>query len=537
MKAALYARVSSDRQDVDLSISAQLKALREYATRNGHEIVREFIDEAASGKTTARPAFREMIAHARRSQKPFELILVWKYSRFARSREDSIVFKTMLRKNGVRVVSINEPAEDTPTGKLMEAMIESLDEFYSANLGEEVTRGMRESASRGFYVTPIAPYGYRKIKVKDGGKERPKLEIEPNQARIVTRIYHEVLAGKGLTPIVKELNSEGIAAPRGKGWLKTTIDKILTNEAYTGTLIWGRDSIHDLPVITVENAFPAIIDKNTFHQVQSLLQERTRAIIHPRRVASRYLLSGLARCGHCGKALVGQDAKSGKFTYYVCGTLLKKGSGTCPSRYLNSQQFEKLVIDKIKEHVLTTENLTKLVKIVNEEMDGLAVEYRQRLDSIIAEITDVERRLGKLYDAIETGKIELNDLSPRMQQLRQRQNQLHTAKQQLEQELSERRIELADAATVSACVNDLRNLLTETSLAEKKSFIRSFIKEIKVTGEQVVLTYTIPMSTKGLTEEQLPVLSIVHDGGAEGVRTPYLHTASVTFSQLNYGPE
>src|SRR4030043_292815 len=183
MKAALYARVSSEKQDVDLSISAQLKSLREYCARNGYEVVKEFVDEAESGKTTARPAFREMISAARRSEKPYNLILVWKYSRFARSREDSIVFKTMLRKNGVRVISISEPAEDTPTGKLLEAMIESLDEFYSANLGEEVTRGMRESASRGFYISARAPFGYRVVKVNDGGKDRPKLEVEPNQAR------------------------------------------------------------------------------------------------------------------------------------------------------------------------------------------------------------------------------------------------------------------------------------------------------------------------------------------------------------------
>src|SRR4030066_273186 len=168
MKVALYARVSSEKQDVDLSISAQLKSLREYAARNGHEVIKEYVDEAESGKTTARPAFREMISAARRSQKPFDLILVWKYSRFARSREDSIVFKTMLRKNGIRVISISAPAEDTPTGKLLEAMIESLDEFYSANLGEEVTRGMRESSSRGFYLSSRAPFGYRKIRVKDG---------------------------------------------------------------------------------------------------------------------------------------------------------------------------------------------------------------------------------------------------------------------------------------------------------------------------------------------------------------------------------
>jgi site-specific DNA recombinase len=145
MKVALYARVSSEKQDTELSISAQLKAMREYAKRNGYQVVREFIDAAETGRTTARPAFREMVSLARRLNKPFEQILVWKYSRFARSREGSIVYKAMLKKNGIQVISINEPFDDTPTGRLFEAIIESLDEFYSDNLGEEVTRGMRES--------------------------------------------------------------------------------------------------------------------------------------------------------------------------------------------------------------------------------------------------------------------------------------------------------------------------------------------------------------------------------------------------------
>ena len=214
-------------------------------------------------------------------------------------------------------------------------MIESLDEFYSANLGEEVTRGLRESASRGFYISARAPFGYRKAKVNDGSKERPKLEVDPNQARIVIRIFNELLGGKGLVEIAKQLNGEGIAGPRGKGGMKTTIRKILTNEVYPGTLVWGRDSKRNLPPITVENAWPAIIDRYTFKRTHDLLKERAPVSLHPKRVASRYLLSGLARCGYCGKALVGQDAKSGQFTYYVCGTLQKKGTGSCPARRLN----------------------------------------------------------------------------------------------------------------------------------------------------------------------------------------------------------
>jgi site-specific DNA recombinase len=313
--------------------------------------------------------------------------------------------------------------------------------------------------------------------------------------------------------VAKQLNSEGVAGPKGKGWIKTSIRKILSNEVYTGTAVWGRNSQRDLPVIRVENAWPAVVDRHSFDRAQMLLKERAPFLLHPRRAASRYLLSGLARCGHCGKALVGQDAKSGQFTYYVCGTLLKKGAGSCPTRYLNSQQFEGLVIDKIKKHVLTTENLTRLVHIVNEEMDSLAVDYRQRLGIVVSEIADVDRRLERLYDALETGKIQLADLAPRIQQLRQRREQLQATRWEVEQQLSDRRVELADEETVAGYVADLRDLLNEGSLAERRTFIRSFVKEVKVTGKEALLTYTIPMLPRGVTEEKLPVLSIVHYGG------------------------
>jgi len=513
MRAALYARVSSERQDVDLSISAQLRTLREFAARNSHYVVREYVDEAESGRTTQRPAFREMIAAARRPNRPFELILVWKYSRFARSREDSILFKAMLRKAGVQVTSISEPFEDTPTGRLLEAMIESLDEFYSANLGEEVSRGMRESASRGFYVSSYAPYGYQKVKVRDGSRERFKLEIEPNQAQVVGRIFTEVTEGKGLVEIAKTLNREGIVGPRAKNWGKTTIHKILTNEAYTGTLIWGRGSTHNHTPIRVENAWPALVDYDTFQQTQEVLSKRSFVNAHPKRVASHYLLSGIARCGHCGMALVGQDAKGGQFHYYACGTLLKKGAGSCPAKYVNREKLEQMIISKIKEQILTYENLVELVMLVNEEMDRTASEYRERLNAVSAELENVSRRLGRLYDALETGALALGDLAPRIQELRMRQEQLQTTRWELEHLLSNRKVELADVNTVTSYVEDLRNLLDKSCIAEKKSFIKSFVREVKVTGSEVSINYTMPVSVGFPSEETMTVPPIVHYGG------------------------
>ena len=112
--AALYARVSSDRQDVDLSVAAALRALRDHAAKNGYLVAREYVDEAESGRIADRPEFRKMIDEASRSDSPFKEILVWKFSRFTRKREHAVAFKSMLRRKGIRVVSITEHADDTP---------------------------------------------------------------------------------------------------------------------------------------------------------------------------------------------------------------------------------------------------------------------------------------------------------------------------------------------------------------------------------------------------------------------------------------
>ena len=237
--AALYARVSSDRQDVDLSVAAQLRALNDFAKKNNYSVARQYVDEAESGRVADRPQFRKMIEEGSQPNSPFQVILVWKFSRFTRKREHAVAFKSMLRRKGIRVVSITEQADDTPTGRLLEAIIESVDEFYSENLAQEVTRGMRESASRGFFLASRAPFGYKRVKVKDGAKERPTLEVDPATAPVVKEIFQSSFMGAGLKEICKQLNERGITN-RGRRWHKSSLAYLLRNEAYTGTAVWGR---------------------------------------------------------------------------------------------------------------------------------------------------------------------------------------------------------------------------------------------------------------------------------------------------------
>ncbi len=518
--AALYARVSSDRQDVDLSVSAQLRALRDYADKNDYEVVREYVDEAESGRVMNRPEFQKMLDEAKRTEAPFEEIFVWKFSRFTRKREHAVAFKSMLRRKGIRVVSITEPADDSPTGKLMEAIIESVDEFYSENLAQEVVRGMRESASRGYFLASRAPFGYNRIKVSDGVKDRPTLEVDPAAAPIVKEIFESSRRGKGLKEICKELNGQGITN-RGRRWQKNVVHYLLTNEAYTGTAVWGvksKDEKAQEPV-RVENAWPALVFRETFDLVQQGLHERAPTVQRPARVGSQYLLSGLLRCGVCGKPYSAQGAKSGQFAYYVCASLFREGAGACTARYLNATKVENLVVEKVRERILTEETITELVTLVAEEIDNLAGEVNGRLTAISSELSDVEARLENLYQALETKQLPIEVLSPRILSLKSRQDQLTAAREEAESQLEQRRAELPTSKEIKGYVADFRELFQEGTFPERKALIRNFVQGIEIVEDEAVLTYTIPMPSDGVTSESASVLDFVQSGPPKRVRT------------------
>ena len=519
--AALYARVSSDRQDVDLSVAAQFRALRDYAEKNGYSVAREYVDEAESGRIADRPQFRKMLDEASKPESPFREILVWKFSRFTRKREHAVAFKSMLRRKGIRVVSITEHADDSPTGKLMEVIIESVDEFYSENLAQEVLRGMREAASRGFWVASRVPYGYRKVMVQDGAKKRPTLEPDPDTSPVVQRIFNLAESGRGILDITRTLNGDGIANPTGRLWSKNGVHIILRNEVYTGALVWGEGAKDKGEPVRVDKAFPAIVSKTQFRKVNRQMRSRAPRKAHPRRVGSSYLLSGLVKCRACSRAMSGQDSKGGKFAYYVCQSLMKRGSGACDCPRLNARRFEEMVVNRIRDNILTESNIRELVKLVDEEMDGIAREQRQRLETVESELLDVKRRLERLYDLAETTDLDIEDFKPRIRDHRERQDRLETTAEEARTLLSQRRVVLDDVNTITAYAQDLSRYLNESELTERRAFIESFVKEIVVQPGNAVVRYSIPMPEDSPiggrdTEEvalDAPVLSTVKLGG------------------------
>ena len=244
----------------------------------------------------------------------------------------------------------------------------------------------------------------------------------------------------------------------------------------------------------MEKAFPAIVTKAQFSRVNKLMRSRAPKMSHPRRVGSTYLLSGLVKCKTCNRALSGQDAKSGQFAYYVCQSIMKRGKDACDTPRLNARRFEELVVDKIRSNILTEGSITELVKVVDEEMDGIAQDQRKRLRIIEDELEDVKRRLGRIWNVIETSDVDMADASDRIKEHRERKERLEDAAADARAILSERRAHLDDVKTISAYAKDMRDFLNESELTERRAFIESFVKEIIVMPGDALMRYTIPIS-------------------------------------------
>ncbi len=491
---ALYARVSSDRQDVDLSVAAQLRALRVYADKNNYVVVREYVDEAKSGLIDDRPEFNKMIDEARSPEAPFREVLVWKFSRFTRNREQAIAYKSLLRRRGVTVVSITEQTDDTPAGTLTEAIIETVDEYYSEDLATDVRRGMREAASRGFWVSSRTPYGYKRVMVHDGEKERPRLQPDAVTAPVVRRIFDMAETGLGMLDIARAINDEEIPSAAGKLWSNSAVDFILRNEVYTGTLVWGAKAKDDADPVRVEDAFPAIVSRAQFRRVNSRMRSRASKTTHPRRIARSYLLSGLVKCYRCETLLSGQDAKGGRFHYYVCQSLIKRGKGACDTPRLNARRFEQMIVGRIRSSILTRDDNDDMTTVVVNELDRLIQEQRGRIETIESELKEVRLRLDRIWDFIESSGGDLADTATlRIRANRDQRARLEALLQEANATLSQRRATRDGVATITAKTLSTAEYPEASKFPDRKAFVQTLVRHIVVMPSKATIHYKVPI--------------------------------------------
>lgn len=396
--AAVYIRVSTDEQ-AELSPESQLEKLQEYARREGIVILQDqiYVDAGISGKTAAkRPEFLKMIAAAKEKDCPFTVLLVWKFSRFARNQEESIFYKSILRsKCGVDVVSISEPLIAGHFGSLIERIIEWMDEFYSIRLSEEVKRSMEVNARRG-KLQAAASFGYR---VQDG-----TLAPEPEESALVQKIFRDFVGGKGLYPIARELNTLGVRTHRGNRFENRTVEYILRNPVYIGKLRWNpsgrtRRDFSNENIITADGSHQPLVTQELWDAAQHRLDEVKAQWGYKARPTTdlKHWLSGLVRCPACGGTLIFSQPH-----FYKCSNYAR---GRCThSQHIRADLLAEAIIAKLEEDLASAGTLDSAVTYTRQSGGD-------ELERLEASRKQLESKKSRLQDAYLSGVLELADFA------------------------------------------------------------------------------------------------------------------------------
>lgn len=343
MTAVIYARFSSHNQREE-SIEQQLKECYAFAEKNGYTVIAEYIDKAISGTTDSRPDFLRMISDS--SGKSFEYVIVYQLDRFARNRYDSAVYKAKLKKNGVRVLSARENITDDASGILVEGLLESMAEYYSAELGQKIRRGMDYNAENCLCTGGNVALGYKVNSEK-------KFEIDNDTAPIVVKIFEMYASGKTVTEICDTLNDQGYKTSRGTSFNKNSLWRMLQNKRYIGIYTYKDKEI--------PNGIPRIVSDDLFYQVQTILQKNKKAPAH-RKAKAEYLLTTKLFCGKCHNMMTGikGTGKGGTYYYYKCNHAKKK---MCDKKAVHKEYIENIVIDECRK-LLTKANIDIIAKEV-----------------------------------------------------------------------------------------------------------------------------------------------------------------------------
>lgn len=362
---ALYIRVSTADQ-TELSPDAQQRLLLDYAKKNGIVIAKEFIfEESVSGRhADRRPKFQEMIALAKQDSHPIDVILVWKYSRFARNQEESIVYKSLLKKNNIDVISISEPLIDGPFGTLIERIIEWMDEYYSIRLSGEVMRGMKEKALKhGYQATPSL--GYRAV---GGGKP---FVIDEAEYQIVKYIMDQYdLENHDPTAIARSCNELGYHTKRGNLMERRSVERILRNPFYAGTVIWNG--------ISFEGAHEARLDRERFNNRIKRMDARRRTPKSRNPSACKHWLSGLLKCPVCGATLT-----------------VTAGNTSCP--YFQCWKYAK-GLHKVSNSITVAKAERTVFRYFDAILAGADFSYTVRNKTLDVEKDDTVARLQQALD-------------------------------------------------------------------------------------------------------------------------------------------
>ncbi|MGB8455838.1 MAG: recombinase family protein [Anaerocolumna sp.] len=471
--AALYIRVSTEDQ-AEYSPDAQKRLLLEYAKNNNLSVNIDniFIDEGISGrKAEKRPGFMKMIATAKKKPKPFDIILVHRFDRFSRSREDSIVYKSLLRKDcDIKVISITEQLEDDKFSVILEAMLEAMAEYYSLNLADEVTKGMTEKALRGGYQAN-PPLGYKIIHNGDIPV------IVPEESAIIKLIFEKYVYGN-LTfyQIAKYLNSLGCKTKKHKDFERRSVEYILANPMYKGYIRWNRTHNASKTIrdpsdwIIVKGRHEPVISEELYELAQKrrdnecITQHKARPVTE-----YKHWLSGIVKCSNCGRSMTAAKAKNSRFLHFCCNGYSK---GKCPvCNSISENKLVPFVMDALEKVRNTCE--VNYSPIKNESFPELAL-----LEHQIVRLNEKENRIKKAY---------INGID-NLEEYKENKSVIQKERIILEHQCNHYKAEnsLNDEKSHLNCINNVYNIINSDTInnTTKNKALKTIIEKIVFNGTE-----------------------------------------------------
>jgi DNA invertase Pin-like site-specific DNA recombinase len=518
-RVVTYCRVSSDEQaQKDLSIPAQRKAMQRWiADREDLELAEQFVDEGESAYTSAdkRPGFCRMIAYCRKNK--IDFILVHKLDRFSRNREESILFKSLLRRHGVTVKSITENFDpDTPQGFLYEGMVEVINQFYSMNLATETMKGMKENAERGYRNGGRAPYGYRVQKHADaGGRERLKLVLGPDDEVATVREMFRLAIDEefGVKRIARVLNERGIPSPLQVTWAPGSVGVVLSNPVYAGKTVWNKKSHKSSgrnppdKLVVKEDTHEPIIDPEVFLECRKALANRDFGVRRRSSSASEFLLARMIKCDQCGSFYYGRlypaTRKSDGKKYpnksrYNCTTATTKGRAICPAETIPGKWIENAIIEMLRKEICSPEALASIRASVRKKIEARRSRYNHNPRELERKIADCDRRIQNFYSAIGNG-VDAKQCKENIDRLEAKKAEVKAEAELLKEEDYYCRALEKNIAEIERLAATLGDDFLNTPLAAQRRVIRYFIEEIRVTRERrVKIKLRIPFDENGL---------------------------------------
>lgn len=466
---ALYIRVSTEDQ-AELSPDAQKRLLLDYAKKNDIIVSKDFIfSESVSGRhVQKRPEFQRMIATAKQPSHPIDVILVWKFSRFARNQEESIVYKSMLKKDRVDVVSVSEPLIEGPFGSLIERIIEWMDEYYSIRLSGEVLRGMKEKAlQHGYQSTPCL--GYDAV-----GHGKPFVINEAEYAMVsyIMDLYDNQNMDE--TAIARRCNDLGYRTKRGNLFERRTVDRILENPFYCGTVIWNG--------VEFEGAHEVRLSRERFEKRQELIASRKRPIKARNVSACKHWLSGLIKCSICGATLsyTGNNA----CPYFQCWKYAKGFHKT--SVALSVKKAEEAVTDYF-DQILSGAEFSYVRKSQPKDSNDLEIDRLQK------ELSKLEIREKRIREAYESEIDTLEEYKANKERLTASRLKINSQIENLLHDQEKPEIDTEKVLREIKSVNDiLKN--PDVEYEEKGLLIRSVVDQIVYDKEEGKMYFDIIVS-------------------------------------------